>query len=413
MISVAEASARILARTGVLSGESVATGNAAHRVLSEPVIASVDSPPWDNSSMDGYAVRSADLTGPGTTLKVIGEVPAGAFPSGPIDAGEAMRVMTGAPVPEGADSVIRHEDTDDGRSSVTIHDLRDAKRNIRKCGEDFQKGETIFPAGAMLGIAHIGALAAAGVRTVSVHRRPRVAIMSSGDELVTLEDFTPDLAGRKIVSANSITLVELVRDAGGEPIDLGIAADTIESVHEKFEAVHDADLIITSAGISVGDHDHVRTVFESMGGTIDFWKVRMRPGAPLAFGLLNGVPWIGLSGNPVSAIVTFELFVRPAVRKMLGCSLLFPRTIPVRVSHEIDLAAPLMHFLRVDVTMDEHGVYNASLAGSQSSGVLTAMARSNALLVLPGDSIRITPGEVHRAIPFGDALAHDRELVLQ
>jgi molybdopterin molybdotransferase len=363
--------------------------------------------------MDGYAVRSSDLTGPATTLKVIGEVPAGAFPDRPIESGEAMRVMTGAPVPDGADTVIRHEDTDDGRSSVTIRDLRDAKRNIRKRGEDFHSGETIFPAGATLGIAHIGALAAAGVRTVGVRRRPRVAIMSSGDELVTLDDFTADLAGRKIVSANSITLAELVRDAGGEALDMGIAADTIESVREKFESIHDADLIITSAGISVGDHDHVRAVFESLGGTIDFWKVRMRPGAPLAFGLLNGVPWIGLSGNPVSAIVTFELFVRPAVRKMLGCSLLFPRTIPVRVSHEIDLATPLMHFLRVDVTMDEHGVYNAKLAGSQSSGVLTAMARSNALLVLPGDSTRITPGEVHRAIPFGDALAHDRELVLQ
>jgi molybdopterin molybdotransferase len=397
----------------VLSGEPVATGNAVHRVLSEPVIASVDSPPWDNSSMDGYAVRSSDLTGSGTMLKVIGEVAAGAFPDRPIESGQAMRVMTGAPVPRGADTVIRHEDTDDGRSSVTIRDLRDVKRNIRKRGEDFHDGETIFPSGSTLGIAHIGALAAAGVRKVSVHRRPRVAIMSSGDELVALEDFTPDLAGRKIVSANTITLRELVRDAGGEPVDLGIAADTSESVREKFDAVHDADLIVTSAGISVGDHDHVRTVFESMGGTIDFWKVRMRPGAPLAFGILNGVPWIGLSGNPVSAIVTFELFVRPAVRKMLGCSLLFPRTIAVRVSHEIDLAAPLMHFLRVDVTMDEHGVYNARLAGSQSSGVLTAMARSNALLVLPGDSTHIAVGDVHRAIPFGDALAHDRELVLQ
>jgi molybdopterin molybdotransferase len=413
VISVAEASARILARIGALSGEPVATANAAHRVLSEPVIASVDSPPWDNSSMDGYAVRSSDLTGPGTTLKVVGEIAAGSFPDRGIESGEAIRVMTGAPVPHGADTVIRHEDTDDGRDSVAIRDVRDTRRNIRKRGEDFHAGETIFPAGVTLGIAHLGALAAAGVKTVSVHRRPRIAIMSSGDELVTLDDFTSNLAGRKIVSANSITLSELVRDAGGEPVDIGIAADTIESVRAKFETIHDADLFITSAGISVGDHDHVRTVFESMGGTIDFWKVRMRPGAPLAFGALNGIPWIGLSGNPVSAIVTFEVFVRPAVRKMLGCSLLFPRTIPVRVSHEIDLAAQLMHFLRVDVTKDESGAYTAKLAGSQSSGVLTAMARSNALLILPGDSTRIAAGEVHRAIPFGEALAHDQELVLQ
>ena len=397
----------------MLSGEPVATGNAVRRVLSEPVIASVDSPPWDNSSMDGYAVRSTDLTRPGTTLNVVGEIAAGSFPEREIESGEAMRVMTGAPVPPGADTVIRHEDTDDGRSSVTIRDLRDAKRNIRKRGEDFFAGETIFPAGGTLGIAHVGALAAAGVQTVSVHKRPRVAILSSGDELVPLEDFAPALAGRKIVSANSVTLVELVHDAGGEPVDIGIAADTIESVREKLEAIRDVDLIITSAGISVGDHDFVRTVFEALGGTIDFWKVRMRPGAPLAFGILGSTPWIGLSGNPVSAIVTFELFVRPAVRKMLGSSLLFPRTIPVRVSHDIDLAAPLMHFLRVDVTPDDDRAYTAKLAGSQSSGVLTAMARSNALLVLPGDSTHIAAGEVHRAIPFGEALAHDRELVLQ
>ena len=413
MISVAEASARILARIGALSGEPVATANAAHRVLAQPVVATVDSPPWDNSSMDGYAIRSSDVTAQGTSLGVVEEVAAGAFPSRAIAKGEAMRVMTGAPVPEGADSVIRHEDTDDGRDRVTINDLRDRGRNIRRRGEDFQSGEEIFSSGTSLGIAHIGALAAAGVKTVTVHRRPRVAIISSGDELVTLDDYSANHSGRKIVSANSVTLAALARDAGAVPIDLGIAADTVESVREKFESITDADLIITSAGISVGDHDHVRTVFESIGGSIDFWKVRMRPGAPLAFGFLRDIPWIGLSGNPVSAIVTFELFVRPAVRKMLGSNLLFPRTIPVRVASEITLAAHLMHFLRVQVTPDDDGTWSARLAGSQSSGVLTAMARSSALLILPGDSLRIAPGEMHRAIPFGEGVMLDRDLVLQ
>jgi molybdopterin molybdotransferase len=199
-----------------------------------------------------------------------------------------------------------------------------------------------------------------------------------------------------------------VRDAGGEPLDLGIASDSQASIKAKLEQARDADLVITSAGISVGDHDYVRSAFDELGGALDFWKVRMRPGAPLAFGMLGETPWIGLSGNPVSAIVTFEIFVRPAVRKMLGLRSLFRETIPVRVSHPITLAAPLMHFLRVIVERSAPGEYEAKLAGSQSSGVLTAMARSNALLVLPGDKLKIAEGEIHRALPLsGDFSASD------
>jgi molybdopterin molybdotransferase len=320
--------------------------------------------------------------------------------------------MTGAPVPAGADGVIRREDTDDGASVVSIQNFRDAGKNIRRKGEDFHAGDRIFGPGEVLSVAHVGALSAAGIKSVSVHRRPKVAIISSGDELVELDQFTLAVAGRKIVSANSVTLAALVREAGGEPLDLGIAADDSASIREKFEAARGADLIVTSAGISVGDHDHVRSAFDELGGDLDFWKVKMRPGAPLAFGMFLETPWIGLSGNPVSAIVTFELFARPAVRKMLGFHFLFRQTFPVRLAHSITLAAPLMHFLRVTIDRSATGELVAKLAGSQSSGVLTAMARSNALLILPGDRLELAEGETHRALPLSENFSASDELVL-
>jgi molybdopterin molybdotransferase len=350
--------------------------------------------------MDGYAVNSRGLVG-GAKLPVVESVAAGAFPSRAIEPGEAMRVMTGAPVPGGADSVIRHEDTDDGRDAVTIKDLRDAGRNIRKAGEDFHTGDVLFGAGEQLGVAHLGAIASAGVAEVKVHRRPRVAIVSSGDELVELGDFEPSMTGKRIVSANSVTLSAAVREAGGIAIDAGIARDDVASLQAKLESLGDVDLIVTSAGISVGDHDHVRDAVGALGGSLGFWKVRMRPGAPLAFGSIRGIPWIGVSGNPVSAVVTFELFARPAIRRMVGAQQVFRETIPVRLGENVTLAASLMHFIRVVTTPSDDGVPVARMSGSQSSGVLTALARADALLILPGDSLYASAGEIHRALPTG------------
>ena len=412
MITVAEASERILAAVTALAREPVATGNAVGRVLGESITATIDSPPWDNSSMDGYAIRAADVSDSVSSLRVVEEIAAGSFPSRAIESGEAMRVMTGAPVPTGADTVIRREDTDDGRDVVSILNHRDLGRNIRKRGEDFRNGDLLFDAGEEISVAHAGAFASAGIKSVNVHRRPKVAVISSGDELVELERFDPSLASSKIVSSNSITLAALVRETGGEPLDLGIALDTPDSLRRKIDDARDADLILTSAGISVGDHDHVRDVIAGAGGSIDFWKVRMRPGAPLAFGEVRGIPWIGMSGNPVSAIVTFEVFVRPAIRRMLGHRRLFAPTIPVRTGSAIKLAAPLMHFLRVVVSQNDNGEDVANLAGSQSSAVLTAMARANALLILPGDRLEIDEGEIHRALPIGCGLFTTDRLVL-
>ena len=409
MISVAEASARILEGIRRLPAVSVATEDSVGKVLAEAVIAAITSPPWDNSSMDGYAVRSTDIGQKG--LRVVETIAAGKFPSRPLGNGEAMRIMTGAPVPENADSVIRKEDTDEGPEVVTIRDARDAGKNIRKAGEDFREGDILFDVGQQIGIPHLGVLASAGVKHVSVYRSPRVAIISSGDELVELDDFTPELAGSKIVSANSITLAALVREAGGDAVNIGIASDSLESMKRKLDETAGFDLIITSAGISVGDHDHVRDAITALGGTIDFWKVRMRPGAPLAFGSLNGVPWIGISGNPVSAMVTFEVFVRPAIRKMRGLRNLFRKTIAVTLGEPIKLAASLMHFLRVVITTEGSSTV-AHMAGSQSSAVLTAMARANALLIVPGDRLSLETGDELIAIPLGEEHHDAMSLVL-
>ena len=410
MISVADASRRILDGIHLLPAVSVATTESVGCVLAAPIVAATTSPPWDNSSMDGYAIRSADLTG--ATLRVVETIAAGGFPSRALGIGEAMRIMTGAPVPPNADTVIRKEDTDEGLNIVSIRDTRDAGKNIRKAGEDFHAGDVLFETGQTLGVPHVGVIAAAGVKAVAVYRSPRVALVTSGDELVELDDYSPEMAGRKIISANSITLAALVREAGGEPVDLGIAQDDPASVRQKLLSACECDLIITSAGISVGDHDHVRGAIVELGGEIDFWKVRMRPGAPLAFGHLNGVPWIGLSGNPVSAMVTFEVFVRPAIRKMRGIAKLFRRTVAVALGEPITLAAPLMHFLRVVISQSDKNIHIARLAGSQSSAVMTAMARSNALLVVPGDRLRLDAGEQLVAIPLGDGLETATTLVL-
>jgi molybdopterin molybdotransferase len=402
VISVAEASAGILERIQRLPAVAVDTERCLGRVLADRVVAPVTSPPWDNSSMDGYAVRSSDLDG--RPLRVVGTIAAGAFPSRGINSGEAMRIMTGAPVPAGADGVIRKEDTDGGLELVTVHHSRDAGRNIRRAGEDFRAGDVLFDAGDQLSIGHVGALAAAGIKSVNVHRAPRVAIISSGDELIELGDFTADQAGNKIVSANSVTLGALIRETGADFVNLGIATDTAESMRDILGNARGFDLIVTTAGISVGDHDHVRDSVLALGGEIDFWKVRMRPGAPLAFGMLHAAPWIGLSGNPVSAVVTFEVFVKPAIRKMMGFARVFPRTLRVTLDEPIRLAAPLMHFLRVVLTQRTDGSYGARLAGSQSSGVMTSLARANALLIIPGDQLDLNPGDQHVAMPLGHNL---------
>jgi molybdopterin molybdotransferase len=271
--------------------------------------------------MDGYATRAEDVETASASapvrLQVVDAIAAGAFATVRIERGQAARIMTGAPIPDGADTVVRIEDTDRGLEVVAIRDARDARRNVRPRGEDFSEGETVLEAGTPIGAAQIGVLASMGFAAVDVFRQPRVAILGSGDELVDLDRFHEALDGRKIVSSNSYTLHALVRDAGGVPINLGIARDSPASLRERFECARGADLLLTSAGVSVGEFDYTRHVLTELGAEMKLWRVRMRPGAPLGFGLLGGMPWIGLPGNPVSTMVTFELFVRPVLRRMI------------------------------------------------------------------------------------------------
>lgn len=408
MLTVAEASERILADIKPLDVETVPIRQALGRVLAEEISATVTMPPWSNASMDGYAVRSADITAvmarEPVKLRVVGTIAAGGFASRPLKRGEAMRIMTGAPIPEGADSVIRKEDTDGGADKVEVRDARDVWKNIRPAGEDFQRGDVLAKRGASLKAAMIGVLASTGVKEVKTFRRPRVAIISSGNELVDLDEFDEVAAARRIVSTNSYTLDALTRQAGGIPIDLGIAADTKASLRRKLDSAVDSDLILTSAGVSVGDLDHTRDVFESLGGKQKFWKVKMRPGAPLAFGMLNDVPWVGVSGNPVSAMVSFELFVRPALRKMQGYSALFRRTIKVTLEEDVKIAAKLTHFLRAVVSRGADGAFTARLTGIQSSGVLTSMVKANALLIVPETSPKVPKGSQLSAIMLDQSL---------
>ena len=400
MMTPAEAARVIVDHVRPLPAERRPLRAALDAVLAEDVASPIDLPPWDNSAMDGYAVRSADLRDSETDLDVIETVPAGQFPSKAIAAGQAIRIFTGAPLPQGADTVIRQEDTAqrvNGGARVTIRNARDAKKNIRRRGEDIKHGTVVLPAGAALGPAQLGVLASIAVDQPLVHRAPRVAFMGSGDEIVDLDQKREILAGTKIASSNSYTLDALIRRAAAEPLNLGVARDTRDSLREHLRGSAGADLLVTTAGVSVGEHDLVRDVLQELGGELTFWRIGMRPGAPVGFGSLSGVPWIGLPGNPVSTMVTFELFVRPAIRRLQGHALPFRRTVPVIVREAITLGPRLRHYLRAIVEGEE-----ARLTGPQGSGILTSMARANALLIVPADMPAVAAGTELQALLFDD-----------
>jgi len=373
-------------------------------VLAEDVASPIDLPPWDNSAMDGYAVRSADLEQGNLDLEVIESVAAGQFPSKTVGQRQAIRIFTGAPVPRGADTVIRQEDTAasaNGANRVTITNPRDARKNIRRLGEDIKKGTVVLAAGTPLGPAQLGVLASIAHDHPLVHRVPRVAFMGSGDEIVDLDRKDEILAARKIASSNSYTLDALIRRTAADPVNLGLARDTKESLREHLRgaSAQHADLLVTTAGVSVGEHDLVRDVLQELGGELKLWRIAMRPGAPVGFGLLGGrdIPWIGLPGNPVSTMVTFELFVRPAIRRLQGHALPFRRTVRVVVREPITLGPKLRHYLRAIVDGGD-----ARLKGPQGSGILTSMARANALLIVPADMPAVAAGTELEALILDD-----------
>ncbi len=404
-LSAAEAATCILADVRRQPALRMPLDDALGGVLAEDVVSPLDIPAWTNSAMDGYAARADDVRGATEAkpvrLRVVEYLPAGRFPTRAIGRGECARIFTGAPLPEGADSIIRQEDTDEGAEVVTIVKDRDIGVNTRKAGEDIRKGTTALTAGTELGPAQLGVLASLAVAHPLVYRRPRVAILGSGDEIVDVDQPEEILSGRKIASSNTHTLAALVRQTGGEPVNLGIADDTPKSLREHLGRALDCDLLVTTAGISVGEHDHVRAVLGELGATQRFWKLRMRPGAPVGFGLLGEVPWIGLPGNPVSTMVTFELFVRPAIRKMMGHARPFRRSVPVRAAEPITLKPKLQHFLR-GIVSEAPGGAEARLTGPQGSGILTSMTLANALLVIPEGQQETPAGSIVQALVLND-----------
>ena len=406
-LSAREAALRILAAVPRQPTLRIPLDDALGTVLAESLVSPLDLPAWTNSAMDGYATRAEDVRGATAArpvrLHVVEQIPAGSFPTRALQRGECARIFTGAPLPPGADGVIRQEDTDLGVEVVEIRSDRDAGINLRHAGEDIRRGTTVLDAGGELGAAELGVLASLAVAHPLVFRRPRVGILGGGDEIVDVDQPEEILSGRKVASSNSHTLAALVRLAGGEPLNLGLARDTPASLREHLVRAPECDLLVTSAGISVGEHDHLRSVVADLGGSLDFWKLRMRPGAPVGFGQVLGVPWVGLPGNPVSVMVTFELFVRPAIRAMAGHRLPFRRATRVRAAEPISLKPTLQHFLRAVVTDTAAGP-EARLTGPQGSGILTSMVRANALLVVPEGQHETPMGSLMQAIVLNDPI---------
>ncbi|MGH2650916.1 MAG: molybdopterin molybdotransferase MoeA [Actinomycetota bacterium] len=392
MLSVEEALDRVLTVIPMLGSETVELSAALGRVLAESVVAGRDLPPWDNSSMDGYALRAQDTVAASADraarLRLLGDVPAGAVADRAVGVGEAYRVLTGAPIPPGADAVIPQEDARREDGAIVVSRPVARSEFVRPRGEDILAGDRVLEPGTVLRPAALGVLAALGRPIVRVCQRPRVAILSTGDELVDLG--APPGPGQ-IPNSNSYTLAALVRESGGIPVNLGIARDAREDLEERFRWGLTADMLVSSAGVSVGDRDFVRDVLERLGAELAFWKVSMRPGKPLTFGRLGGRPVFGLPGNPVSSMVTFELFVRPALRRMGGYGSLHRPRVRARALKPIDNPGIRRGYLRVRLTEDLGGI-GAVPTGEQGSAILRSMLLADGLAVVAPDT-RIEMGQ--------------------
>ena len=391
LLSVDQARERILSHFQTVATETLPLAGCSNRVLAQDIVAADDLPPFDNSSMDGFAVRAEDVTGAAVdsprSLRVVADIPAGSHPTISLASGEAARIMTGAPVPAGADAVIPVEDTNfNDRDAGTpapndVQILKSPKSgwNIRRRGMDIRAGEVVLSKGRVLKPQDLGLLAMLGVPQVVVYRKPRVALFSSGDELLPPE--APLQAG-KIRDANSYALAALLEDAGAQVIRLGVARDDRDSVQALLDKAveQNVDLILSSAGVSVGAFDFVKQVIETHG-TMDFWRVNMRPGKPVAFGEYRKTPFIGLPGNPVSAYVGFEVFVRGALGRLGGSSIAVRSTVRVTCAEQID-SDGRESYLRAHVR-EENGSLVARLTGHQGSGNLNSLVQANALLIIP------------------------------
>ncbi len=390
MLGVDDARERILAAVSPLEPGDIPLLDALGLVLAADVVSTVNIPPFRNSAMDGYAVRAQDTSGARidqpVQLTVIGELAAGYPPEVTVGAGQAVRIMTGAAMPDGADAVVRFEETDEGgtqgtgRAGRTVLIRCEAKPwdNVRAAGEDVHAGTTVLQAGTVLRPGEIGVLASLNQAFVRAHRRPRVGILSTGDEVIGLG---PELRPGQIRDANSYTLAAMVKRYGGEPVVLGVARDTVEDLRAKLATARGVDLLVTSGGVSLGDYDMVKQVLQAEG-EIGLWQVRIKPGKPLAFGRIGDTPLIGLPGNPVAAFVAFEQFGRPVILKMLGRTNWQPPTVKARLLTDQENRGRRRHFVR-GILKRREDEYVVEPSGSQGSAVLTSVARANCLIVVP------------------------------
>jgi molybdopterin molybdotransferase len=377
MISVDEARERILAALHPTPAEIVALANAWGRVTAAPVIARLTQPPADVSAMDGYALRAADGT-LGATLKVIGAAPAGHPFSGSVGTGEAVRIFTGSVVPAGADAILLQEDATAAGTGVTVNEAVAAARHIRRAGQDFSAGDAVVPAGRRLTARDIGLAAAANHPWLTTHRRPRVAILATGDEIAMPGEPIPTGG---IVSSNSHALAAMVRATGGEPVVLPIASDTREAVAAVADAVHGMDMLVTTGGASVGDHDLVIEGLQSRGMELNFWQIAMRPGKPLLFGKLGAVPVLGLPGNPVSALVCSILFLLPALSRLTGLPAAPPPTTQGIAGAALRTNDHRADHLRATVATDPQGRLVVTPFPVQDSAMLRRLAHADALIL--------------------------------
>jgi molybdopterin molybdotransferase len=382
-LSVTNAQQRILESVQKLEIEPVELERSIGRVLADDVRANRDLPPYDVSAMDGYALRSADLAKIPATLEVIEDIKAGDLPRSTVLAGQCARIMTGAPVPQGADAVIRVEETQAATGNrVQINAAVKPGNDIRLRGEGMRNGDVVLTAGTEITPGVTGVLATVKQSQVQVYRRPRVAILSTGNEL---EDIDDPVDPNKIPNSNSYALMAQVQTLGIEPDLLGIARDDPAELEEYLQRGLRFDVLLVSGGTSVGVHDYVRPIIESLGVEMKFWRVAMKPGHPVAFGVTAHTRFFGLPGNPVSSMVCFEQFVAPALRRMMGHQRLFRRTSVARLTHSIKHQPGRTEFVRVTLAKEEGG-YAATSTGAQGSGMLLSMARADGLLVIPAES---------------------------
>jgi molybdopterin molybdotransferase len=399
MLAVEQALDRVLREFHPLEPETVPILESLDSVLAEDVYADLDIPPHANSSMDGYTVRAADTAGASretpVRLLVVGGVPAGYVSEQEVTPGTTICITTGAPIPPGADAIVRVEDTEAEGEWVTVFAEVEAGQYVRPAGEDVRRGELVLRRGTFVRPQEIGMLATLGRKDVLVVRRPRVAILATGDEVVEID---APLAPGKIRNANSYSNAAQVIKCGGIPILLGIARDRAPELTQKIRAglEQGVDLFLTSGGVSMGDFDLVKNVLAAEG-TIDFWKVRMKPGKPLAFGQIDGVPFLGLPGNPVSVMVSFEMFVRPAILKMLGVTEWERPVVEATLMDAIPHKDERRHYLRVRVEQHE-GEYRAYLTGGQGSGILSSMVKANGLAIIPADWDHVPAGAQVRVV---------------